>query len=110
MFQAMRHPVWVTVLVLLCAPARPAAAADEIVGVGNFALKVPGSDIGVELIEYKDIDRTPQHPRFHDPGAANIALRVRDLNAILPRLQKNALMSRIPGRRSCNCGFETSRL
>jgi catechol 2,3-dioxygenase-like lactoylglutathione lyase family enzyme len=51
------------------------------------ALRVPGSDLGIELIEYKDIERKPQHPRFHDPGAANIALRVRDLNAILPKLQ-----------------------
>jgi catechol 2,3-dioxygenase-like lactoylglutathione lyase family enzyme len=40
------------------------------------ALKVPGTPLGVELIEYKNIDRRPQHPRFHDPGAANLALQV----------------------------------
>jgi molybdate transport system substrate-binding protein len=50
-------------------------------------LKVPGSELGVELIEYKDINRTPQHPKFVDPGAANIALRVRDINGIFERLQ-----------------------
>jgi catechol 2,3-dioxygenase-like lactoylglutathione lyase family enzyme len=38
-------------------------------------LKVPGSAIGVEIIEYKDIDRKPAHPRFQDPGAANLSLR-----------------------------------
>jgi lactoylglutathione lyase len=52
------------------------------------ALRVPGSEMGVELIEYKDIDRRVQKPRFVDPGAANIALRVRDLAPIYARLQK----------------------
>jgi catechol 2,3-dioxygenase-like lactoylglutathione lyase family enzyme len=52
------------------------------------ALRVPGSGIGVELIEYKGIERKAQNPRFQDPGAANLALQVRDLGAILPRLQK----------------------
>lgn len=54
-----------------------------------LALKVPGSDLGVELIEYKDIDRKPQHPKFVDPGAANIALRVRDIDAIYEKLQRS---------------------
>ena len=52
------------------------------------ALSVPGSAIGVELIEYKDIARTPAQPRFQDPGAANLILRVRDLDAILARAKK----------------------
>jgi catechol 2,3-dioxygenase-like lactoylglutathione lyase family enzyme len=50
------------------------------------ALRVPGSDMGVELIEYKDIARRVQTPRFVDPGAANFAFRVRDLAPILARL------------------------
>ncbi len=52
------------------------------------ALKVPGSEIGVELIEYKDIERKPEHPHFYDPGAANMILRVRDLDAVFAKLQK----------------------
>ncbi len=55
-----------------------------------IALRVPGSDLGVELIEYKDIDRRPQAPRFVDPGAANLALRVRDLAPILAKLPASA--------------------
>jgi catechol 2,3-dioxygenase-like lactoylglutathione lyase family enzyme len=51
-------------------------------------LRVPGLAMGVELIEYKDIARTPQRPRFVDPGAANLALRVRDLDALFPRIQR----------------------
>src|SRR5262245_12165675 len=48
-------------------------------------LRVPGSTMGVELLEYKDIERKVQTPRFFDPGAANIALRVRDLAPILAK-------------------------
>jgi catechol 2,3-dioxygenase-like lactoylglutathione lyase family enzyme len=51
-------------------------------------LKVPGLAMGVELIQYKDIGNKLQHPRFVDPGAANLALRVRDLDALFPKIQK----------------------
>jgi catechol 2,3-dioxygenase-like lactoylglutathione lyase family enzyme len=50
-------------------------------------LRVPGSTMGIELLEYKDIERKVQSPRFVDPGAANIALRVRDLAPILAKLK-----------------------
>jgi catechol 2,3-dioxygenase-like lactoylglutathione lyase family enzyme len=50
------------------------------------ALKVPGLELGVELIEYKDIARTVQRPRFYDPGAANIALRMRDIDPVFERI------------------------
>jgi catechol 2,3-dioxygenase-like lactoylglutathione lyase family enzyme len=51
-------------------------------------VKVPGLAMGIELIEYKDIDRKPQRPHFVDPGAANMAMRVRDLDALFPKIQK----------------------
>src|SRR5262245_6058253 len=68
----------------------------EAMKVGNtpgaqslFAtLKVPGSEMGVEVIEYKDIDRRPAQARFQDPGAANLVLTVRDLDAIVARIKK----------------------
>ena len=52
-------------------------------------LKVPGSALGVEIIEYKDIDRKPVQPRFQDPGAATLILTVRDLDAIVARVKKS---------------------
>ena len=51
-------------------------------------LNVPGLEMGIELIEYKDIERHKQTPRFVDPGAANIALRLRDLNAVFPAIEQ----------------------
>jgi catechol 2,3-dioxygenase-like lactoylglutathione lyase family enzyme len=136
MSQSVSRGFCAAFLALALAQASPAAAAGDVVGVGNFShivesldrslafyrdvlglevtttqpfspnpaimalgntpgaqsrmamLRVPGSGIGVELIEYKDIDRRPLHPRFQDPGAANLALQVRDLGAFLPRLEK----------------------
>src|SRR5579883_1167680 len=45
-------------------------------------LRVPGFSMGLELIEYKDIDRKPAHPRFQDPGTGNLNVRVKDLAAV----------------------------
>ena len=75
--------------------AQPFGAKPEIMQLGNTigaqnriaVLSVPGSDLRVELIEYKDIDRKPAHPRFQDPGAANLTLRVRDIDAAMARLK-----------------------
>jgi catechol 2,3-dioxygenase-like lactoylglutathione lyase family enzyme len=50
-------------------------------------LKVPGLAMGIELIEYRNITRMPQHPRFVDPGAANMALRIRGLDALFPKIK-----------------------
>jgi len=52
-------------------------------------LKVPGLAMGIELIEYKDIKREPQHPHFKDPGAANMSFRVRGLDAQFPKIEKH---------------------
>lgn len=49
-------------------------------------VKVPGIAMGIELIEYKDIERAAQNPRFYDPGAANMSMRVRDLDALFPKI------------------------
>jgi len=51
-------------------------------------MKIPGAAFGLELIEYKDIDRKAGNPRFQDPGAGNLALRVRDIDSVVERLRK----------------------
>lgn len=50
-------------------------------------LRILGSELGVELIEYKDIERHPAQPRFQDPGAANLILNVRDIDPILAKVE-----------------------
>jgi len=62
---------------------------DTVGGQSRIAvMKIPGAPWGVELIDYKDIQRQPAHPRFQDPGAANLALRVRDLDPVMSALKK----------------------
>jgi catechol 2,3-dioxygenase-like lactoylglutathione lyase family enzyme len=78
------------------APLRPFEPSVPIMRAGNVTgaqtrytvLKVPGSTLNVELIEYKDIDRTPIRPRFQDPGTGNLVVRVRDLDMALARLTR----------------------
>ncbi len=53
-------------------------------------LRIPGSTLGVELIEYKDIARTPVKPRFQDPGAANLVLSVRELDSVVAKIAKSS--------------------
>jgi catechol 2,3-dioxygenase-like lactoylglutathione lyase family enzyme len=52
------------------------------------ALSVPGSTIGVELVEFLHVPRTPVHPRFQDPGAANLIIGVRDIDSVLEKIRK----------------------
>ena len=49
-------------------------------------VKVPGLAMGIELIQYKDIGSKVQAPRFYDPGAANMAMRIRNLDALFPKV------------------------
>ena len=51
--------------------------------------RIPGSTIGVEMLDFKDIDRKPVQPRLQDPGAVRLIILVRDLNAMMARV-KNA--------------------
>jgi catechol 2,3-dioxygenase-like lactoylglutathione lyase family enzyme len=95
------------------APARPFDGNPAIAKLGDtpgaqsrfVQLRVPGSAMGVEIIEYKDIDRKPAHPRFQDPGAANLILRVRDLDAVMARVKKSdAKILSIPPTPATNPG------
>ena len=49
--------------------------------------RIPGSTVGVEILDFKDIDRKPVQARLQDPGAGRLILLVRDLDAMLARLK-----------------------
>jgi catechol 2,3-dioxygenase-like lactoylglutathione lyase family enzyme len=80
----------------LTAPPAPFSPNPAIMKLGNTigaqshigVFKIPGSALGVELIDYKDIDRKPAHPRFQDPGAGNLAILVKDIDVVAARLKK----------------------
>ncbi len=63
-------------------------------GVPNARLRfigarIPGVRCGVEIVELKNVDRTPVHRRYQDPGAATLILTVRDLDGLVTVLKKN---------------------
>ncbi len=50
--------------------------------------RIPGSTMGVEIVDFKDIDRKPVQARLQDPGAVRLILLVRDIEAMRERLKK----------------------
>ena len=76
-------------------PPRAFDSTPWIIDMGNTPgaqsrpaiLRIPGSKLGIELIDYKDIDRQPAHPRFQDPGAASLILTVRDMDPLMAKLK-----------------------
>lgn len=52
------------------------------------SLKIPGSEMAVEIVEFKDIASVPAQPRLQDPGAIILRLTVRDLGAVMARLRQ----------------------
>jgi len=76
-------------------PPRAFDSTQWIIDMGNTPgaqsrpaiLRIPGSKLGVELIDYKDIDRQAAHPRFQDPGAASLILTVRDIDPLMAKLK-----------------------
>jgi catechol 2,3-dioxygenase-like lactoylglutathione lyase family enzyme len=59
--------------------------------------RIPGTSMGIEMIEYHDIERRAVHPRFQDPGAVTLVLLVRDVDALLARLTKAGVPVLTPG-------------
>jgi len=59
--------------------------------------RVPGSTLGVEMVEAKDIDRKPVRPRPQDPGGMTLILLVRDINAAFAPLKKAGVPVVTPG-------------
>jgi catechol 2,3-dioxygenase-like lactoylglutathione lyase family enzyme len=49
--------------------------------------RIPGTSMGVEMVEFADIPRTPAHEREQDPGAVTLVLLVRDLDSLLAQVK-----------------------
>lgn len=52
------------------------------------AARMPGSNCGVELVEFGSIDRQPVQPKPYDPGATTLVLQVRDLASAVARARQ----------------------
>jgi len=58
---------------------------------------VPGSDLRVELIEFRNVDAHPVHPKLQDPGATLITFNVRDVDAVAARAERSGVQMITPG-------------
>ena len=78
-----------------------AGLADMYVARGgqmrNRTLAAPGSDLRLEMLEFRNIDASPVHPRLQDPGATILTFYVRDIDAVLARVEKNGVQVITPG-------------
>src|SRR5262245_64368599 len=63
----------------------------------NLTLMVPGSDLRLEMLDFKDVDSTPKHPRLQDPGATLIIIKVRDVDAVAARAAQSGVQMLTPG-------------
>jgi catechol 2,3-dioxygenase-like lactoylglutathione lyase family enzyme len=59
--------------------------------------RIPGSTVGVEMVEAKGIDRKPVHPKPQDPGGMTLILLVRDMAAAFAPLKKAGVPVVTPG-------------
>lgn len=59
--------------------------------------RIPGSTMGVEMIEFGEIDRKTVHARVQDPGAVTIVMLVRDVDALLGHLKQSGVPVMTPG-------------
>jgi catechol 2,3-dioxygenase-like lactoylglutathione lyase family enzyme len=55
------------------------------------SLRIPGSTMSVEIVDFKDVDRKPLGPRLQDPGAVRLILLVRDIDSLLSHLKQKSV-------------------
>ena len=54
-------------------------------------VRIPGTTMNVELVDFKDIDRKAVVPRLQDPGAVMLTLLVRDVDGLFRRLKSDGV-------------------
>jgi catechol 2,3-dioxygenase-like lactoylglutathione lyase family enzyme len=59
--------------------------------------RIPGTSLGVEMVEAKDIDRAPARPRPQDPGGTTLVLLVRDIDKAFAPLKAAGVPVVTPG-------------
>ena len=73
------------------------------------SVRIPGSTLTVEIVEFKNIDRKPVQPRLQDPGAVRLILIVRDIDTLLARLKTQGVPVVTAGGNPVSLAKEMSR-
>src|ERR1700685_898145 len=72
----------------LDSPGVPALTNSPGVKLRLSTLHFPNTAFGFELTEFSNVDRKPGTPKHTAPGAALIALRVKDMDPVLAAVKK----------------------
>jgi catechol 2,3-dioxygenase-like lactoylglutathione lyase family enzyme len=59
--------------------------------------RIPGANVGVEMVEVRGLEKKAVHPRPQDPGGMTLILLVRDINAAFAPLKKAGVTIVTPG-------------
>ena len=59
-------------------------------------LRIPGSPLGVEFVEFKGVSQKPVRRSLQDPGTAMLVLKVPDLNALMLRVEHDGARMAAP--------------
>ena len=60
-------------------------------------VRIPGSPLSLEFVEWRDVERSPVQPRVQDPGATILMLTVRDLDEAADLARRARRAPRRPG-------------
>ena len=71
--------------------------------------RVPGPNLGVEMVEAEDIDRKPMNPRPQDPGGMTLVLIVRDIDKAFAPLKSAGVAVVTPGGAPLTFGTNKAR-
>lgn len=71
--------------------------------------RIPGPNLGVEMVEAKDIDRKPVMPRPQDPGSMTLVLIVRDIDKAFAPLKSAGVSVVTPGGGPISFGANNAR-
>ena len=71
--------------------------------------RVPGPNLGVEMVEAKDIERKPVNPRPQDPGSMTLVLIVRDIDKAFAPLKAAGVPVVTPGGAPLTFGANNAR-
>jgi catechol 2,3-dioxygenase-like lactoylglutathione lyase family enzyme len=83
-------------------PFSPDPAIHAMFGMPDAQLRwvtarVPGSPMGIEMVEASGIARTAAHPRPYDPGSTTLVLLVRDIDKAFAPLKAAGVQVITPG-------------
>jgi len=72
-------------------------------------MRIPGSDLQLEFLDFRNLDMNAQHPHVQDPGATTIIIKVRDVDVVAARAAQNGVQVLTPGGKPVALNGGTAR-